>query len=133
MRTVAVVVLVLLAVKTPSFLLLILAGVAAYGGYRAWRRRRPVAKSPITKTGASPLVVKPDSVLFKYADARARRNGWAPPARPRMVTISVSAECADDACIACPGGGCACPCGHDSRVIVAMNTARRDDGGPVPF
>jgi hypothetical protein len=44
----------------------------------------------------------------------------------------MSPECAGEACALCPGGGCACPCGHDSRVIAAMNGARAD-AAAVPF
>jgi hypothetical protein len=89
---------------------------------RAAPRRRAATARPVTRP-------RPRTAP---GDARARRNGWAPPAAASMRALEVSEECADGACVLCPGAGCACICGHDPKVIGAMNTARAAASEPEP-
>lgn len=93
-------------------------------GRRSFQRRPPARPAPSA----------PPPPRQAPGDARARRNGWLPPARPALL-MGITAECADGDCAICPGGDCACPCGHDARVIVAMCDARRAaaDSEEVPF
>jgi hypothetical protein len=95
-----------------------------------WRYRHMFRRPPGHR--AAPARPRAPAVRSGRDDARARRNGWAPPARGQLVTVRVSPECAGDACAMCPGGDCGCVCGHNPRVIGAMNTARADTG-PPPF
>jgi hypothetical protein len=138
----AVIVAALLVLYRPANLVVVSLAGAAWAGWRYRRvfRRPRVQRRPVWRPVVPP-VARPAG--RPRSDARAVRNGWAPPARPVLVTVAVSAECAGGECVLCPGGGCACVCGHDSRVIVAMNTARAgaaevpraavDNGAEPPF
>lgn len=107
-------------------------------GVIAWRRRsrRPASREPLGDVTWTPSPGVPPNVtpIRRPGDARARRNGWTPPARAALVDVPMSAECSDDDHVGCPGTpDCRCPCAHDSAVIVAMNRARHAAGTGVPF
>jgi hypothetical protein len=120
----------------PAIVLAIIAG-AALAGWHAYHRVHGVTPPPARRraTAAAARPARPPRPRTAPEDARARRNGWAPPAAPKLAMVALTVECAAGDCVSCPGGGCRCPCAHDTRVIVAMNTARARpaDPGPIPF
>lgn len=121
----ALAVLAVILADRAGGLVLAIAAAAVCGYGAAWFRYRPRQSRAVARSSPARRQVPGPS-----GDARARRNGWAPPARGRLVTLAVSPECSGDACAMCPGGDCACRCGHDSRVIAAMNAARADAAPP---
>jgi hypothetical protein len=108
------------------------AAVTASAATVMYRRRRRRAVTGRRTAPVRAAATRPARTRTAPADARARRNGWAAPADANAA-MAISDECADSACVMCPGAGCCCPCGHDPFVIAAMNTARANRGAvPVP-
>jgi hypothetical protein len=131
----------------------IVAGVIAAAFYSArwYRANHPAAVRPAQNRRAAPQrpqddewAITPTRLRPAASDARARRNGWAPPASTNLRAVPISAECATDEHVFCPAAGCGCPCSHDPKVIAAINAARyassttappiaEDDDTPIPF
>jgi hypothetical protein len=143
----AIVLAVLFFARAYSALAVIAAAAlaAAIIGARWAARPRPVKRRPQRRQAApwaNPRPVTPPQPRTARGDARARRNGWIPPAAASTRTVAISDECAEDSHVFCAGTGCACPCNHDPRVIAAINEARYTapdiarppaDTGPIPF
>lgn len=125
----AVLLLVLLALRLLPLLLLL--GVAV--GAARWIAPRLARSAALRDFPAVPRISGriPHSAPQRpvRSDARAARNGWAPPAWPRMTTIAITPECAGGACALCAGGACQCPlCMHDPKRLAAVNAALYDAG-----
>lgn len=114
----------------PVILALLVVPGAVWAGVRYRHLFRRPNRPPAALRPRQPAVTA--APRPRPGDAQARRNGWIPPARPRVVLVGLTPECASGECAFCPGGDCGCPCGHNAKVIVAMNKAR-DDDAPPPF
>jgi hypothetical protein len=128
-------------------IIVIAAIAAAFFGARWYRSAHPAAIPAPQRRRAAPRrqqddawTITPPRPRTAPTDARARRNGWVPPASTNLRAVSISAECATDEHVFCPGAGCGCPCSHDPAVIGAMNAARHaanpaapTDTDPIPF
>ena len=115
---VAVVFTVLVAVAVAGFLLAARLTVRTGGLRLSWE---------------SPTEPEPELEPYRAPRALPRPRkpvtprGIRPPATPQLLTLQVSAECAEGMCALCPRtGGCQCSCLHDPDVIVARNAAEYD-------
>lgn len=126
---IALVVFVILPLVAHLAGFLLLLGGTGGGCYWLGLNRRPVTRARLTAPADDAVST---AAPHRAASKRARRNGWTPPASAPMTTLTISEECATEACAMCPGGGCGCPCGHDPKVIAAINTARAGTDRP-PF
>ena len=103
--------------------------VAAFG---VLTQLRHVARTGgLAPSWETPTEPEPELEPYRPPAPRSRKastpRGIRPPASPHLTTVQLSPECAEGMHGICPRtGGCQCPCDHDSKRIVAWNTAEYD-------